>query len=241
MNSPLGQRFLVIYSGALTLVLAVVILCGFTPRKGVQSFDEITVHRINVVEPDGTLRTVISNQASLPGIIIRGKEFPHPDRRAAGMIFFNNEGTETGGLIYGSFLDKNGKLEEATVHLSFDQYMQDQVFTVEAGESNGERSSFLRINDVGDYSVLDAIHASERISQLPQTQQEAEWQKFRTEHPGDEPRVLLGRTKDHSSTLQLKDTEGRNRIVLQVTPDGTPKIQLLDATGKVTKEITAAP
>ena len=46
------------------------------------------------------------------------------------MYFYNNEGTEVGGLIYGSFLDKNGKIEEANVHLSFDQYNQDQIFSV---------------------------------------------------------------------------------------------------------------
>ena len=169
MNSPIGQRFL-----------------AFTPERS-PSFSPssssaasphakalnpstrspFTASTSSAI-PHGTLRTVISNQASLPGIIIRGKEFPHPDRRAAGMIFFNNEGSETGGLIYGSFLDKNGKLEEATVHLSFDQYMQDQVFTVEAGESNGKRSSFLRINDVGDYSILENRHPRQR-TYLPTT------------------------------------------------------------------------
>ena len=44
------------------------------PRK--VSFDEIDVHRINVVEPDGTLRMTISDRAQFPGMIVKGKELP---------------------------------------------------------------------------------------------------------------------------------------------------------------------
>ena len=49
---------------------------------------------------------VISNKADFPGIIIKGKETPHPDRKTAGMLFFNDEGTENGGLIFGGSKDK---------------------------------------------------------------------------------------------------------------------------------------
>lgn len=62
------------------------------------TFDEINVHRINVLEPNGTLRMVISDHAKLPGIIVRGKEQPF-SRPQAGMIFYNDEGSENGGLI----------------------------------------------------------------------------------------------------------------------------------------------
>src|SRR6185312_5421194 len=99
---------LIAYSATLTVVFAVVVLCGFAPHNGKVSFDEIDVHRINVVEPDGTLRLAISDQDRFPGLIIEGKEYPHPDRKAAGMLFYNNQGTEAGGLIFGSLLNQNG-------------------------------------------------------------------------------------------------------------------------------------
>jgi hypothetical protein len=44
-----------------------------------------------------------------------------------------------------------------------------------------------------------------------------------------------------SAVLQLKDAEGRNRIVLKVAADGTPSIQLLDATGHVSRDISNIP
>src|SRR5580698_1055176 len=122
-----NPRFLAVYSGVLTIAFATVVLTGFTESRQKQSFDEITVHRINVVEPDGTLRMVISNKADFPGVIIKGKETPHPGRQTAGMLFFNDEGTENGGLIFGGEKDKQGNASSYG-HLSFDRYEQDQVF-----------------------------------------------------------------------------------------------------------------
>ena len=95
------QRFLAIYSGILTIVFAVTVLCGFAALRN-QSFDQLTVHRINFVEPDGTPRLIISDRAEFPGAFMRGKEYPRPDRRdAAGMLFMNDEASEMGGLIWG--------------------------------------------------------------------------------------------------------------------------------------------
>jgi len=241
MNSPNGQRYLCIYSGLLTVVFAIVVLCGFRANKREATFDEITVHRINVVEPDGTPRMILSNEEGRPGTFFKGHEYPRPDRKGAGVYFYNNEGTEAGGLIYGSFLDKNGKIEEANVHLSFDQYDQDQIFSVDAGQERNGKFSMLRMNDVGDTSLSERFEASEHISKLPREQRKAAWVRFDETHQPMRTRILLGRVNDKSAVLQLKDTEGRNRIVLKVAPDGTPSIQLLDASGHVSKEISSVP
>ena len=121
-----GQRFLVVYSGVLTAVFAVTMLTGFA-RSPTASFDEINVHRINVREPDGTLRMVISDSAKLPGVIVKGKEQPKVDRPQAGMIFFNDEGSENGGLIFGGKRDAHGDVVDSGGSLSFDRYNANQV------------------------------------------------------------------------------------------------------------------
>ena len=96
-----GHRFLVIYSGTLTAVFVATIFLGAKqPASRKEAFNEIDVQRINIVEPDGTVRMIISDTARAPGMIIKGKQYPHPDgRKVAGMIFYNDEGTENGGLI----------------------------------------------------------------------------------------------------------------------------------------------
>jgi hypothetical protein len=234
------HRFVYMYSGLLTVALALVVLCGFG-NKHKAEFDEIDVHRINVVEPDGTPRMIISNEDKRPGNFFKGEQHARPDRKGAGVYFYNNEGTEAGGLIYGSFLDKSGKIEEANVHLSFDQYNQDQIFSVDAGEERDGKFSMLRMNDVDDKPLIERVNASERISKLPAEERKSAWAKFNETHPLMRTRVLLGRVNDKSAVLQLKDAEGRNRIVLKVAADGTPSIQLLDATGHVSRDISNIP
>ena len=163
-----SPRFLAIYSGVLTIAFAVVVLTGFTESRQKQVFDEITVHRINVVEPDGTLRMTISSKANFPGIIIKGKETPHPTRSSAGMLFFNDEGTENGGLIFGGRKDKDGKVTSYG-HLSFDQYEQDQVFSIDTDQENQQRSSQLRMIDEPDYPITEDLAAAARIEKLLKT------------------------------------------------------------------------
>jgi len=231
-----SQRFLTIYSGVLTLVFAVTVFGGFAATARRSMFDEIDVHRINVLEPDGTLRMVLSDKSRFPGLIVKGKEYPHEERKTAGILFFDDEGTENGGLIFGGMKGKEGKVE-SWGHLSFDQYMQDQVFTIDAGEENGQRRSGIGIWDRGNYPLMDLINASMRIQKLPQSQQEPEWDKFFAVHPGDAQRAYLGREADRTIALRLKDEQARDRIVLRVNPDGTPVLQFLDANGKVTSQL----
>jgi hypothetical protein len=182
---------------------------------------------------------VLSNKAQCPGLIIKGKEYPREDRHTAGVIFFDDEGTEDGGLIFGGSKDHSGKVESYG-HLSFDQYQQDQVFTIDAGEEEGRRYSGIGITDRGDYPIMEAMEASVRIRKLPQAEQEAEWKKFLAAHPGDAQRAYFGRSRDRSVGLKLMDSQGRERARLQVKPDGSPVLQLLDAAGTVVAQLPPA-
>ena len=232
-----SQRFLAAYSGVLTVLFLLTVLSGFARVGPKTTFDEITVRRINIVEPDGTIRMVLTNKASAPGAYIKNKEYAHPSRKSAGLLFFDDEGTEDGGLIYGVSKDAHGNATDNNVHISFDQYMQDQIFTVDAGREAGKQYSLLTMGERGDYSIVEVLEANERISKLPEEQRKTEWTKFRATHPGDSTRVMVGRDTDGSAILKLKDAEGHDRIALRVTADGTPEMQFLDAEGKVISEL----
>lgn len=235
-----SQRFLAIYSGVLTLVFAATVASGFaqiSPQK--ESFNEITVKRINIVEPDGTLRLVISNKAAFPGIIIKGQEHPHPNRSTAGMLFFNDEGTENGGLIFGGSRDKNG-VPSSFGHLSFDEYEQDQVMTIDAEQEGDKRDSSLKLVDDPNYPIGDLIAVLDRTRNLSKEQQQAEIKKFTETHAPAHTRLFLGRSVDRSVALKLKDVDGKDRIVIEVGADGTPAIKFLDPAGKVIGQLPAA-
>ena len=235
MNFFSSSRFLAIYSGLLTLVFVVTVLCGYAsirdPRYGI-----ITARRINIVEPDGTVRLTISNRADFPGGWIHKKESPRPDRRdAAGMLFMSEEGTEQGGLIWGA-----GQLPDGTIenhgHLSFDQYEENQIFALDAGQEGKDKFSRITLSDQGDYPVEEKRRAEDRIGKLPDDKQDAAWEEFFATHRHDVARLVMGRNPDRSVGLRLLDQNGKPRIWLGVQSDGKAVLQFFDDEGKVIGE-----
>lgn len=241
MQSRFGQRFLVVYSGVLTAVFAVTVLSGFvgaTTKK--TTLGELTVQRINVVEPDGTLRMVISNKATEPGLIIKSKEHPHPTRSSAGIIFYNDEGTENGGLTFEGKMGKDGQ-GESSGHLSFDEYEQDQAFVEEYGQQEGKRYARLVFADNPHVPMSKVVEFTDSISQLPADEKKKRMAEFIASNQYKiKPRMVLGRLPDDSVMLGLNDSEGRPRIRMQVAPDGTPSLQMLDDKGKVIGQLPAS-
>jgi len=234
LSSP---RFLAIYSGVLTLVFAVTVLCGFAAMRD-PKFGIITARRINIVEPDGTVRLTISNRADFPGGWIHKKESPRPDRRdAAGMLFMSEEGTEQGGLIWGASQLPDGTIENHG-HLSLDQYEENQIFALDAGEEGKDKFSRITIADQGDYPVEEKRKAEDQIGRLPADKQDAAWEAFFATHRHDVKRLVLGRAPDGSVGLNLRDRNGQARIVLEVQSDGKGVLQFLDESGKVVSEFT---
>ncbi|HEY4143494.1 hypothetical protein [Pinirhizobacter sp.] len=127
-------------------LVVVLFLTGFTSSRS-SAFDEITVHRINVVEPDGTLRMVISNKKDLPGVIVKGKEQPPQDRPQAGMLFYNDEGSENGGLIFGGRKDSTGNVIDSGGSLSFDKYGANQIVQIAGVDDKTDQFAGMAIRD----------------------------------------------------------------------------------------------
>lgn len=231
----LSHKLLAVYSAIMTIVGAA---ATYAVLARPVRFDEIDVQRINIVEPDGTKRLVISNNARFPGSFFNGKEVTRPDRRTTGMLFMNDEGTEMGGLIYGSRKEANGQIF-SNGHLSFDQYDQDQVLAIDAGQVPQKRT-LLVISDRGDWSLSEAMPEFERMRNLPPDERREAMQEFTATHGGAHTRVVMGRQSDGASVLRLSDLDGHERLVLAVAPDGAPTLTFLDAQGHVIDQLPRA-
>jgi hypothetical protein len=147
------SKGLLIYSSIVSTVLLCVLLMG--AKSKVTGFDEINVHRLNITEPDGTLRMVISNKDRLPPVIIKGKERPEmgEPRPQAGMIFYNDEGTENGGLIFSGRKNEKGQIVDSGASLSFDRYGAGQTVQLAGVDDSENHFAGLQINDVGGQRV----------------------------------------------------------------------------------------
>ena len=198
---PPFQKFLLIYSTLTsTALLCFVLIAAAKPRTS--DLDELRVHRIDIVEPDGTLRMVLSNKSRLPPVIIKGQEHPEmgEPRPQAGIIFYNDEGTENGGLIFGGRKNEKGEIVDSGGSLSFDKYGAGQIIQLAGVDDKDDRFAGLGINQGGQ-------------------------------------RVWIGREDPDSASVSLTDSKGKKRIVMQVSADGTPSLEFLDAEGRVIQDL----
>lgn len=185
-------------------------------------FEEVNVQRLNVREPDGRLRYVLSNRARLPGLIARGHEWRH-ERPEAGMLFYNDEETESGGLIF------DGQSGSSGGSLTFDAYEQDQVVQVLGETEDGKTRAGMIVTDRPAQSIVDL---------LPQLQADASSgaeESASTVDPGAR-RLFVG-LLDGNAVLNLCDGEGRVRLRMRVSTEGDAAIEFLDPRGEVEKTI----
>jgi hypothetical protein len=238
-----NQRFLALYSGVLTLAFAATILTGFAENDRNANFDQIDVQRINIVGPDGQNQMVISNRQLIPEGIIDGKTFEsHGRHDGAGIIFYNSEGDEDGGLVFGSVKTANGY--SADGGLLFDQHKQDQTVGIQYSDDNGKRQAGFHVWDRPDMDLAQMVEHFNAVKNMPAGPKKNAAMKELQEQTknGDfgATRFFAGKTPDEDATVFLCDAKGNPRLRLSVTSAGEAKIDFLDENGKVTYSLPQA-
>lgn len=238
MRSSIRRQFFFLRAYAVTssLVLVVLTAAAFRQTASPKSMGEITVERINVVDANGTLRMVMAGKDKMHPGVIDGVTIERP-RPVAGMLFFNDEGDEVGGLTYtGTVAGGRGR---ASAQLMFDQLKQDQTVGINYSDSNGQRSAGLQVWDRSDTVRLsEMIKKLNDANKLPAgAQRNAALAEIQNSAPAGPRRVFVGKTTDKSATVVLADAQGKPRLTLTVDPTGNPRIEFLDETGKVVARI----
>ena len=224
------QAYAAISFGALVLLS----LTAFSQAPAPQKIDELTVQRLNVVDANGTLRFVLSNKDRMHPGVMDGVTINRP-RPVAGMLFFNDEGDEVGGLTF-TGTDDNGR--RANAGLMFDQLKQDQTIGITYNESNGQRSAGLQVWDRSEQPLSDLIRGLNAANTLPAgAERDAAIQAVRAKAPPGPRRVFVGKNNDRTAQVSLADASGKPRLVLKVDPDGAASIDFLDADGKTVQRI----
>jgi hypothetical protein len=228
------------YVVASTTAAGLLSLAAFNKAAPRPRFREIDVERINIVEPDGKLSLTISDAARSPGWVFHGK--PYPGRpKGAGMIFFNDEGEEDGGIGFGGE-KKDGKVS-AYGSMAFDKYDSDEAVTFAYSEENGRRRQGLTVTDRADMPITEMLARRDAIKAMPAGPARDSAMKAFAEnggHPLAARRLFAGRDPNQSSVVRLSDPMGRPRLLLAVDSTGTASIQFLDTLGKVTRTIAAS-
>lgn len=231
--NPTASRALVATNVALLAVLATSAFRG----EHRQRLEVLDVERINIVEPDGSHRLVIANRARTPGPIEHGEPFGYGTGQRAGLIFYNDEYTEAGGLIFSGKQEEDGPA--AVGSLTMDQFNRDQTIALQYVENNGRRRSGLAISEYPT-GITSAEWDAEYKRIQAMTDSAAKRRAMATwREQGGKGRLYVGRQFDGAAVVVLSDQNGRSRLRLRVDSLGAAAIEFLDDSGRVIRAMEA--
>lgn len=219
-------RFLKIYAVITTLAFAG--LCSFSfkkvERRDVGVVKELTAQRINIVNPQGKLRMVLSNsELQSPGKM-NGEQLADR-KRQQGIIFFNKDEDEVGGLVF-----DNGGLV-----LSVDKWKRDQIMQLQYFEGENEVAKYgLQLWDQGgELGFMERIAVRDSLMKLRFNDSEIE--EIMTKMNGRPlmpTRMFAGKSFADEVGLFINDKEGKNRLKIFVGKDGNAYIKAYNKQGK---------
>jgi len=227
-------RWLRWYALGSSVALVILLALELVPRQR----STLDVERINIRNPDGSLSLAMAGKGKLPGPMMDGKAFP-PElsegrTSTAGMIFFNESGDEVGGMIWGGVKTAAGY--EASEHLSFDQWKNDQVLTLDyADDGKSSRAGLGILDRPRDFPLTEAIALSKALGSATGAERDRlarQMEELRNAGKLGVRRIFLG-SEDKSASLRMKDTRGRDRIRLVVDAQDVARLEFLDDKGTV--------
>lgn len=173
------------------------------------TYDTLNVQRINIMDPDGKLRLVIANGAQMPGAILHGKTYPRSIDNAAGLVFLDTKGDETGGLVTARMQNDD------VTNFNFDcTYQLTDCTSVWKRESiDGARLS-------EGFDIFDRRPYTGRVESSQGVR-----------------RISLS-DENQDAHLLISDPQGHPRIRISVDKGGNPSIVMLRPDGKVVYRVS---
>lgn len=219
----------------LLLLLGILSYLYFNHKKeqNVEVLPELNVNRLNIVGEDGNKYVVISSPKHQALGTINGKliDPETKERPVPGLLFFNEEGDEIGGLVFG--IDSLNSYQM----LTFDQRKNDQIMTLRKDEQKidgqWKKRYGLMLQERSEKPLPEIVSEIRAIEKIGDSAVKAE--RFRDFYSKEEHlaprRMFLGRTFNGDVGLFLMDKKNKPRVLIYVDSDGNPKIEKIDSTG----------
>ena len=195
---------------------------------------EITTERLNIVGKDGNKFVVLSNPEKQALATVNGKPVnpQESERNIAGLLFFNEDGDEIGGLVYG--IDSTNSYQL----LTFDQQKNDQIMALrkdeylEDGEWKKQYGLLLQERSEKQSNVI--ISELYNIRKIKDSiLREKEYDKFYNNPENLAPqRLFIGRTYSENVGLFLMDENNNPRLQIYLDEKGEPHIESFDENGE---------
>ncbi|PKG44012.1 hypothetical protein [Psychroflexus sp. MES1-P1E] len=221
-------------------IMAVILLFAFKTNEN-QKFGTIDVERINIVEADGTVKMIITNVEQFPNgeTKINNMATNKNRKKRSGMLYFNEDGLECGGLIYDG--TKNEKGHSSGLSLTYDRYDGDQVMQLLTTDE--ERGDERRVSSALMFSDRTANVSREEHDKIMAEIDSIKDKKLRRKKYreysdqgliGGTPRIMLGKTGSQNNGLFLFGDNGKTKAMFYVDKSNNVKLEVYDDQGNVT-------
>lgn len=199
----------------------------------------VEAERINIRERDGTLRAALSNAS---GFTEGQRAQQQEGARIAGLMFYNEEGQEAGGLVYLGKAIAGGQDAEAA--LTFDQFRQDQTVYLHHEEHRDARGTRFQdgfsVNSRPDWTMArEEYRIYDKVGQLPEAEQDQARLEALQAGKISTGRLFVGVKRGTSGGepyddggVFIKNRWGRTVIKLYVDYDNRPHFEVYDRLGK---------
>jgi hypothetical protein len=150
-------------------------------------------------------------------------------------MFYNGEGDECGGLIFGSEKNEGGKFK-SFASLTFDQYKQDEVVQISYSNENGVMNYGFSVADKSKTPLPVLIDKMQEIKESTRDEK-AKKKEVAALWEGSTQRAFMGKNERGEVTVQLMDSKGKQRIRMLVDENDIPRMEFLDDRGNVIYKI----
>ncbi|RED51103.1 hypothetical protein [Cohnella lupini] len=198
-----------------------------------QRIKNIDVENLNIVDNDGNIKMTLFSKGNVPPPMMDGKDILPGHRQndpVSGIIFYNGEGDECGGLLFGSEKKENGEYHSG-LSITFDQYKQDQIVQMDVDDRNGEQTYGFHIYDRPNIPLPEIIEKSNIIQSMEDgpEKQNALAELYRGQHQ----RIFMGKNRNGDVSVRLSDSKGKERIRMVIDTNDIPRLEFLDGQGNV--------
>ena len=198
---------------------------------------EISTERLNIVGQDGNKYVVLSNPKKQALATIDGKPInpEETERNIAGLLFFNEDGDEIGGLVYG--IDSTDSYQL----LTFDQRKNDQIMTLRKEEYKEKgiwkKRYGLLLQERSEKPIDVIVSELNQINNINDSlEREESYREFHNDPENSAPqRLFIGRTYSEKVGLFLMDKNSQPRLQIYLDENGDPHIESIDKNGRKEK------
>lgn len=197
-------------------------------------FVELNVEKLNIVDADGKVKMTLFNQENIPPLILDGEDVLPGHRQTdpiSGIMFYNGEEEECGGLIFGSKVNEDGNIY-AGASLTLDQYKTDQVVQIHYEEEDGGKFYGFSVFDRSETPMSELIKKQNKIVRAGLSDEERRSEIDRL-YDGHAHRAFMGKDQNGEMTIKLMDSKGKPRIRMAIDENDVPRMEFLNGEGEV--------